>query len=315
VTGTIIPTVSVVMGVYNGADEVVSSLESIFDQGNCDFEVIVVDDGSTDGSGRVLDELATQDTRLTVVHQSNVGLTRALVRGCSMARGEFIARQDSGDVSLPGRLAAQIQHLRSVPGAVAVTCHTEFVGPRDEPLYVASISETALAAGLSAANGEQCRGPSHHGSVMMRRDAYEAVGGYRAEFYFAQDLDLWTRMAEIGKFGVVEEVLYRARMEPQSLSGMQSREQRELALLITQATRARRSGQLDTEAVMCASAIRPVKRGGRARRIAAGNYFIGCCLRGTNPVAATEYFRQAVRDDPWHWKARARWLQARLSSA
>jgi len=314
VTGTSIPTVSVVMGVYNGADAVVSSLESVFDQENCDFEVIAVDDGSTDGSGRMLDELATREKRLTVVHQSNAGLTRALVRGCSMARGEFIARQDCGDVSLPGRFAVQVRHLRSVPEAVAVTCHTAFVGPRDEPLYVAKISEAVLAAGLTAADGQPCRGPSHHGSVMMRRDTYEAAGGYRPEFYFAQDLDLWTRMVEIGQFAVVDDVLYRARLEPQSLSGMQSREQEELALLITQATLARRSGQPDTESVRCASAIRPVKRGGRAHRIAAGNYFIGCCLRRTNPLAAAEYFRQAVRDNPWHWKARARWLQARLTS-
>lgn len=313
-TGTNSPTVSVVMGVYNGAESLTPSVQSILSQAHCDFELIVVDDGSKDDSGRILDELSAQDARLRVIHQDNTGLTRALIRGCAAAAGEFIARQDCGDVSAPGRLAAQVYCLRSRKDAVAVTCHTQFLVPGGEPLYVSKQSEDQLNVGLDIQEGRQCRGPSHHGSVMMRRSAYEAVGGYRPEFYFAQDLDLWARMAELGRFAVLDEVLYQACLEPQSLSGMQSNEQRTLAELITRAGLARRAGQSEASVLGLASTIRPVARSGRAKRIAAGNYFIGCCLRRTNPGAAVEYFRQAVNQDPWHWKARARWLHARLAA-
>jgi len=314
VTGTIIPTASVVMGVYNGAETLAQSVRSILDQDNCDLELIVVDDGSTDDSGRILDALSAQDTRLRVMHQDNAGLTKALMRGCAVAAGEFIARQDCGDVSAPGRLATQVKCLRSRKDAVAVTCHTQFLGPRGEPLYVSMLSEDQLNIGLVVQEGRTCRGPSHHGSVMMRRSAYEAAGGYRPEFYFAQDIDLWARMAELGRFAVLDEVLYQARLEPQSLSGMQSNEQRALAELITRAGLARRAGQSEASVLGLASTIRPVARSGRAKRIAAGNYFIGCCLRRSDPGAAVEYFRQAVNQDPWHWKARARWVQARLAA-
>lgn len=313
-TGTISPTVSVVMGVYNGAETLALSVRSILDQDNCDLELIVVDDGSTDDSGRILDALSVKDTRLRVVHQDNTGLTKALIRGCAAAGGEFLARQDCGDISAPGRLAAQVSCLRSRTQAVAVTCHTQFLGPRGEPLYVSMLSEDQLNVGLGAQEGRPCRGPSHHGSVMMRRSAYVAAGGYRPEFYFAQDIDLWARMAELGRFAVLDEVLYQARLEPQSLSGMQSNEQRTLAELVTRAGLARRAGQSEATVLGLASTVRPVARSGRAKRIAAGNYFIGCCLQRTNPGAAMEYFRQAASDDPWHWKARVRWIQARWAA-
>jgi len=109
------PEVSVVMGVYNGAEHLEQTLASILSQEGCDLEFIVVDDGSTDDTGSILDAWAAQDKRLRVIHQQNTGLTRALIRGCAEARGEFIARQDAGDVSLPGRLDAQFTYLKTIP--------------------------------------------------------------------------------------------------------------------------------------------------------------------------------------------------------
>ena len=100
-----LPEVSIVMSVYNGACYLRAAVESVLDQQGVSFEFVVVDDGSTDESGAILDEYATRDPRLRVIHQQNTGLTQALIRGCSEARGEFIARQDADDVSLPGRLA------------------------------------------------------------------------------------------------------------------------------------------------------------------------------------------------------------------
>jgi len=85
------------MSVYNGGTALAATLDSVLAQEGVAFEFIVVDDGSTDGSGALLDDHAQRDERLRVIHQDNRGLTRALIRGCAAARGPFIARQDAGD--------------------------------------------------------------------------------------------------------------------------------------------------------------------------------------------------------------------------
>src|SRR5689334_13931050 len=98
------PDVSVVMSVYNDARYLRDSIESILRQEGVTLEFIVIDDGSTDGSAAILDEFATKDSRLKVVHQQNRGLTLSLISGCAMARGRYIARQDSDDISFSNRL-------------------------------------------------------------------------------------------------------------------------------------------------------------------------------------------------------------------
>ena len=93
------PEVSVLMSVYNGARYLRAAIESVLSQQGVDFELLAVNDGSTDKSGSILDEYAARDPSVRVIHQENLGLTRALIRGCNEARGRFIARQDADDVS------------------------------------------------------------------------------------------------------------------------------------------------------------------------------------------------------------------------
>ena len=92
------PSVSVIMSVYNGANHLVKSVESILVQEGVDFEFIIVNDGSTDESGEILEAFARRDNRIRVIEQENTGLTKALIRGCKEARGKYIARQDVDDV-------------------------------------------------------------------------------------------------------------------------------------------------------------------------------------------------------------------------
>src|SRR5262249_35406589 len=129
------PEVSVVMSVYNGASHLAATLDSIFSQKGLEFEFIVVNDGSSDKSGQILNDYAERDSRLRIIHQENSGLTRALIRGCDAARGEFIARQDVGDVSLPSRLKSQVDLLRQHQDCVLVSCWTDMIGPQGEFLY------------------------------------------------------------------------------------------------------------------------------------------------------------------------------------
>jgi glycosyltransferase involved in cell wall biosynthesis len=99
-----VPRISVVTSVYNGERYLRESLESVLSQEGVDLELIVVDDGSEDSTPEILADSATRDPRLRVLTQENRGLTVALIRGCAEARGEFIARHDLDDLSLPGRL-------------------------------------------------------------------------------------------------------------------------------------------------------------------------------------------------------------------
>jgi glycosyltransferase involved in cell wall biosynthesis len=305
--------VSVVMGVYNGGHTLAETLDSVLSQEDCELECIVVNDGSTDDTGRILAQRAARDARLRILDQPNAGLTRALIRGCSEARGEFIARQDAGDISMPGRLARQVQALRADGKSVAVTCHTQFVGPKGEPLYVSRVDEDELNESMRTVAGP-LRGPSHHGSVTMRRSAYVTAGGYRPQFYFAQDLDLWTRIVEQGRLSVMHEVLYRARLEPGAISGTHSAEQRLLAGLIAEAARMRRSGGDESAFLAGAARVQPVRAASKSARLARGNYFIGSCLLRSAPSSARAYFGEAIRHDPTHWRAWVRWLQASVRS-
>ena len=109
------PLVSVVMGVFNAAAALEGSLQSLLAQTGVEVEIIAVNDGSRDASGSLLDEWAARDGRLRVLHQENLGLTAALRRACAAARGKFIARHDADDVSLPGRLEAQVRYLEAHP--------------------------------------------------------------------------------------------------------------------------------------------------------------------------------------------------------
>jgi hypothetical protein len=147
---------------------------------------------------------------------------------------------------------------------------------------------------------------------MFRRSDYAAVGGYREEFYFAQDLDLWTRLIEKGRHGVVPEVLYRAILAPSSISGRYASEQRQLKGLIAASSTARRRGDSDQVILRQARLIRP--RGETAPTAiqkARGNYFLGCCLQKSNRAAARQYFAVAARENPLHLKA---WIKLLLTS-
>lgn len=296
------PTVSVVMGVHNGGHGLAATLASVLEQRGVSLELIVVDDGSTDATGEILAAHAARDSRLRVMQQPNRGLTAALVAGCDAARGTFIARQDAGDVSLPERLRKQVTRLGDSPDAVMCSGFVELVGPRGESLYSAAVDEAAVNGDAGGA----VRGPSHHGVVMMRRAAYAAAGGYREVFYFAQDRDLWSRLRALGRHVVVPEVLYRARLEPGSLSGRHAREQRRLGALIQRAAAARRAGRGESDILAAASRIRPRRRAGGRRGLAKGAYFIGSCLQRRDPVAARRYFRDAVISDPLYLPA---WLK------
>ena len=197
------------MAVRNGAAHLHESLQSISAQTFREFELIAVDDGSVDATGAILDAAAAHDSRLRVIHQTHCGFTESISRAIAASEGEWIARHDSDDVSMPHRFECQLKFLRGHPqvaavgaGAIALDDLGRKIGTLPNPLGPAAVRD-----GLRTLKATPV-----HGSVVMRRSALDAVGGYRAAFLAAQDFDLWLRLSARYDIDNVPEILYYWRV-------------------------------------------------------------------------------------------------------
>jgi|AntDeeMetagen134_2_1112570.scaffolds.fasta_scaffold00684_5 glycosyltransferase involved in cell wall biosynthesis len=208
------PTVSVVMAVYNEEKYVSMAIESILEQTFSDFEFLIVDDGSTDRTSEIVDGYAKSDNRVRLLtNKKNMGLPASLNKGIEAARGEYIARMDADDKSLPGRFERQVKYLDSNPETHVIGCQVRVIGANGE-----YFGYRRFSAGPRSPNEMKQTGPKvAHPSVMMRRSSVISVGKYRESFKYAQDLDLWVRMSR--KFGysflhVLQAVLFEYRITP-----------------------------------------------------------------------------------------------------
>jgi glycosyltransferase involved in cell wall biosynthesis len=290
------PLVSVVMSVFNGERYLRAALESVLAQEGVDFEVVVVDDGSTDGSADLLAEFARRDDRVRVIRQENAGLTRALMRGCAKARGEFIVRQDDDDLSVPGRFEKQAALLRSRAGIMAVASWVRLIGPEGEHLDDVRFPEGEEAGTEAVMHG---RKNPIHGSVMFRKSAYEMAGGYRPEFYFAQDSDLWLRLGALGPFFFIPEILYHFRFTETSVTSRYRAAQLRLYEIAKSCQQRRATGEGVEDLLAEAQKLRPggvIPAKGRPWE---GAYFLGrMLLRKGNP-AARKYLWSFCRQRPF----------------
>jgi glycosyltransferase involved in cell wall biosynthesis len=310
---TLSPEVSVVMSVYNGAPHLRESIESMLMQEDVDFEFIIVNDGSTDETPQILKEYSDKDGRITVLHQKNQGLTKALIRGCSEAKGKYIARQDVGDTSLPGRLLIQKKTLDANENLSFVSCWSEFCGPQTELLFIQKGTGKASKPTQIIDNRTDkgvVDGPACHPSVMFYRAAYLKAGGYRPDFYYAQDWDLWYRLAEVGMFQMVEQPLYRVILRPGSISSNKRKEQLVLGSLALEALRRRRMNVSDRSVLDKAAQIRPQGETNDSRiNNAAWLYFIGECLRRKGDKRAFDYLKKSLVLNPFSPKTWVRIVQ------
>lgn len=308
------PEVSVVMSVYNNADTLSAAMDSILTQEGVAIEFIVIDDGSTDGSSAILDDYARRDNRVRVEHQENTGLTRALIRGCSLARAPWIARQDADDVSLPGRLKKQLECV-SDKRVCLIGCHARARTPDGVILSEVRAPERPDEARTLVI--DQGRSISPHGSIMFRRTMYEAVGGYRTAFCYAQDVDLNIRMAEQGGVAVAPEFLYEYRYSPGDISGSCQPRQQALYRLIIESQRLRSEGRSDGVVVKEAEELSTAFRQTPSKSKGAfyAHYFMGSCLLRHHPRKALGYLKKAVAARPWSMKAWFRLSEAWVRSA
>jgi hypothetical protein len=190
------PVVTVLMPVFNGARHLRAAIESVTRQSFCDFELLVIDDGSTDETAQMLDGFG--DPRLRVLrNERNLGLVPTLNRGLAEARGEWIARQDADDLSAPGRLAAQLGFVQGNPSVPLVGTDAWLIDDNGRPR-----GRWRTGGHADLVQWDLCfRAPFAHSSALFRRGMIvDRFGGYR-DLPACEDLDLWQRVAE--KFPVV----------------------------------------------------------------------------------------------------------------
>lgn len=304
------PRVSVLMPVYNAARFLGEAVASILEQTFQDLELIAVDDGSEDGSRGILEAFRGRDPRVHIISRSHTGLVGALLDGLRGARGELIARMDADDVSLPQRLERQVAFLDAHPECVAVSGGMLYIDHRGCPIAERLSPERYddIERGLLRGLGECLL----HGAVVVRRSALDTAGGYRPEFECAEDVDLFLRLAELGRLANLPEVVLKYRLSPGSICACNPHRQRELVLRAVQEAHVRRG--LDFSAAVLPPPTTDVPVCCQFTNIA-----YAAALSG-NRRTAVHYALQGIRSAPGSWRAWAvlsllgprpltRWLQ------
>lgn len=215
-----VPDVSILMPCYNAENTLKEALQSITAQTFRNYELVVVDDGSTDESLQLLNEWAERDERIHVISRTHSGIISSLNVGLAGCQADYIARMDADDRSHPERLAEQVAYLDSHPEVVVVSCEVRGF-PQDQVregfrIYIDWLN--------SLVTNEQIRreifieSPLVHPSVVFRKDRIMQVGGYE-EHLWAEDYDLWLRLyLTEGQFAKVPKMLFEWREIPDRLT-------------------------------------------------------------------------------------------------
>jgi glycosyltransferase involved in cell wall biosynthesis len=206
-----IPLISVVMCTYNTGEYIAEAIESVLAQSFIDFEFIIWDDGSTDGTRNIVESF--KDERIRYFHHENTGLGMALKLACAEARGKYIARMDSDDVCLPERFAKEVDFLETHQDYVLVSTAVNIIDKRGcVQGRIFPCSDDRVLKGILQRPDNMIV----HSMVMMRHSAYKKAGGY-LPIRKSQDLLFWSRLAKHGKFYNISSPLGLYRELPSSL--------------------------------------------------------------------------------------------------
>ena len=203
------PKITVVMSTFNRCEMLKESLQSILEQTYKDYELIVIDNGSTDGTRKFLEDVAAKDTRIVYIRNGKTkNYIYNLIRGCKMARGEYIARMDDDDISLPQRFEKQVEFLDHHPDIAVVGTFIRIFGDCGT---CASWINNAKPEFCALETFHQC--PLCHPTVMMRKSFFEEKNlGYNPEALYAEDITLWIDIILAGgKIANIPEELLKYR--------------------------------------------------------------------------------------------------------
>jgi glycosyltransferase involved in cell wall biosynthesis len=227
------------MPAHNAALHVQEAVASIRDQTFEDFELIVIDDGSTDTTAEVCRQAIAGDWRCRLLSRPNTGIVGALNDGFAVSCGaDYIARMDADDVAEPARFERQVHYLDANADCVAVGCQVLSVDPEGWPIGYCKnpLDHTEIEDLLFLGQG----GALSHPAVMIRRGAFEQVRGYDPRFSLGEEIDLYLRLGEIGRLANLPDVLLRYRLHFGSWNALQARKQHRSVQAVVDEARERR---------------------------------------------------------------------------
>lgn len=208
------PAITVLMPVYNSERYVAMAVKSILDQTFRDFEFLIVNDGSTDNSMDITREF--DDPRIRVIDTENRGVAAALRLGVEKATGDYIARMDADDESLPNRLEIEKRCLDENPGIAVVHGSVEYIDSKRQPVFLDRDEGHSNIITKWLLNWKNV---PIHSTVMMRASILkEHALNYRIEMNRAEDFDLWNRIARVGDFMYLPDILIRYRIHSENVS-------------------------------------------------------------------------------------------------
>lgn len=217
------PAVSVILAAYNAEKYLAEAVDSILGQTFRDFELLLIDDGSKDGTAAIVADYGKRDARVVPISRPNKGLTPTLNEGIARATAPLLARMDADDVAEPTRFEKQVAYFNEHPDCVCLGSRVTLIDPLGSP-----IKTTDHATDHAAIDGGLIQGIGWsivHPAAMMRADAVRQVGGYREQFKTSQDLDLFLRLGEIGRLANLPEPLLRYRQHFESVANTKADEQ------------------------------------------------------------------------------------------
>lgn len=215
---------TVLMPVYNSGKYLAEAVESVLDQSFKDFEFLIINDGSTDGSLGILKEYAKKDKRIKIINQENKGLIQSLNKGLEIAQGEYIARMDADDVALPERLTRQYTFLKKNPDHVVVGGSFISIDSSGKRLG----QHHCFINNLTIRHALPLEGCIPHPTAMYLKTVARKAGAYRQEYFPAEDYDLWRRLSNLGKLHNIEVPVLLYRHSPGSISASRSRMQKKI---------------------------------------------------------------------------------------
>ena len=202
------------MTAYNSATYIREAVDGLVNQTFSDFEIVVVDDGSTDETTDILKSI--KDRRLRLVESPHIGRTPALILGLSESRGSFVAVNDADDVSLPDRLQKQVDYLKNAPEVALVGSEWTLMFEDGSEIK----GETLPTGHQEIVDAFPVRNPIGHSTALYRRDHAVALGGYPSEFPYAQDFALYLALASRHRLANLPEPLVKVRQHPDQMTAL-----------------------------------------------------------------------------------------------
>lgn len=221
------PKISVIMSVHNGGEYLKEAIQSVLNQTCADFEFIIINDGSTDNSLSIINSF--QDQRIKLISRENKGLVQSLNEGMKLATGEFIARMDADDISLPERFSRQVEFLKKNPDIYLCGTWAKTIDANDKitgeytypPLTHDKIKKYLLLHNSFI-----------HPSVMFKKEVINKVGVYNKKYKHIEDYEFWTRVLKNFKTANLPEFLLKYRINQTGITRSKNLEMRINGLMI-----------------------------------------------------------------------------------